>query len=291
MLGLHDALAACGRPIVVVQGDTNSTLAGALAAHKSGLRVAHVEAGLRSFDRRMPEELNRIQVDALSDWLFCPSEVQREILRRENGNGGAVHVVGNTIADAVAARLAQAGDSAAVLRRFGLTARHYAFLTMHREENVDDEATLRGLLDGVQRGASAAGLTVLFPVHPRTQKMLDQFGVRLPPAIRPCELIGLGDSLLLQQQARIVLTDSGGLQEEASILGTPCVTLRTSTERPETVDVGGNVIAGVGAAAVEGAIGQMLASNRRWQHPYGDGKTSERIVAVLREALQPAAKR
>jgi UDP-N-acetylglucosamine 2-epimerase (non-hydrolysing) len=116
--------------------------------------------------------------------------------------------------------------------------------------------------------------------------MLDQFRVALPPAIRPCELIGFAESLLLQRDARIVLTDSGGLQEEASILGTPCVTLRTSTERPETVDVGGNVIAGVAAAGVERAIGQMLASNRRWQHPYGDGKTAERIVAVLRSALK-----
>ena len=290
LLGLHEALALCGNGIVVVQGDTNSTLAGALAARQRGLRVAHVEAGLRSFDRRMPEELNRIQVDVLSDWLFCPTEVQREILRRENGAGGVVHVVGNTIADAVAGRLAQAGDSAALLRRSGVAARQYAFLTLHREENVDDADTLRGLLDGVQRGATAAGLSVLFPVHPRTQKMLDQFGIPLPPAFRSCEPLGFAESLLLQRDARIVLTDSGGLQEEASILGTPCVTLRTSTERPETVDVGGNVIAGVGAAAVERAIGQMLAGNRRWQHPYGDGKTAERIVAVLCLAMHSAAR-
>ena len=289
LLGLDEALAACGPCVVVVQGDTNSTLAGALAAKKRGLRVAHVEAGLRSYDRRMPEELNRIQVDALSDWLFCPTELQREILRRENGAGGAVHVVGNTIADAVAGQLAKAGDAATLMRRYDVRPKHFAYLTLHREENVDDPATLRGLLEGVQRGAAAARLTVLFPVHPRTQKVLQQHGIALPEAIRPLEPIGLTESLVLQREARIVLTDSGGVQEEASILGTPCVTLRTSTERPETVDAGGNLIAGVATAAVERAIGQVLAANRRWQHPYGDGRTAERIVAILRAASQPVA--
>jgi UDP-N-acetylglucosamine 2-epimerase len=288
LLGLHDALAACGHCIVVVQGDTNSTLAGALAAKKRGLPLAHVEAGLRSFDRRMPEELNRIQVDILSDWLFCPTELQREILRRENGAGGVVAVVGNTIADAVAGRLAKAGDAAALLARFGVTAKNYAFLTLHREENVDDAATLRALIEGVERGAAAARLAVLFPVHPRTQKMLQQHGVALPASIKPLEPIGFTESLLLQREARIVLTDSGGLQEEASILGTPCVTLRTSTERPETVDAGGNLIAGVDAAGVARAIGQALAAQRRWQHPYGDGRTAERIVGVLQQAMRPA---
>ncbi|HZN37882.1 MAG TPA: UDP-N-acetylglucosamine 2-epimerase (non-hydrolyzing) [Planctomycetota bacterium] len=288
LLGLHEALAACGNCIVVVQGDTNSTLAGALAAKKRGLRLAHVEAGLRSFDRRMPEELNRIQVDILSDWLFCPTELQREILRRENGAGGAVAVVGNTIADAVASRLAQAGDASALLARFGVETRNYAFLTLHREENVDDAATLRSLIEGVDRGAAAARLPVLFPVHPRTQKMLLQYGVSLPASIKPLEPVGFTESLLLQRDARIVLTDSGGLQEEASILGTRCVTLRTSTERPETVDAGSNLIAGVETAAVARAIGQALATQRRWQHPYGDGRTAERIVAVLQQAMLPA---
>ncbi|HEU4419285.1 MAG TPA: UDP-N-acetylglucosamine 2-epimerase (non-hydrolyzing) [Planctomycetota bacterium] len=288
LLGLHEALAGCGNCIVVVQGDTNSTLAGAIAAKKRGLPLAHVEAGLRSFDRRMPEESNRIQVDILSDWLFCPTELQREILRRENGAGGAVAVVGNTIADAVAGQLAKAGEASSLLARFGVETRNYAFLTLHREENVDDAATLRGLIEGVDRGTGAAHLKVLFPVHPRTQKMLLQHGVTLPASIKTLEPVGFTASLLLQREARIVLTDSGGLQEEASILGTPCVTLRTSTERPETVDVGGNLIAGVDAAGVARAIGQALAARRRWQHPYGDGRTAERIVAVLQQAMQSA---
>lgn len=293
---LGEVLAAERPDWVVVQGDTNSTLAGALAADKLGIPVAHVEAGLRSFDRRMQEEKNRIQVDHLADALFCPTELQRDLLRRENLPMEACHVVGNTIVDVVAGLRPTAAAAAQCLGRFELRRKEFVYLTLHREENVDDPALLRGLLDGVHRAAAAQGLRVLFPVHPRTARQMQAHGVGLPGSFSAVAPVGLAESLALQEQARVVVTDSGGVQEEACILGTPCVTLRTSTERPETIDCGANLLAGVRPEGAERGIGQVLAGSRTWQHPYGDGTSASRILAVLakgprrrQEAERPAA--
>jgi UDP-N-acetylglucosamine 2-epimerase len=270
--------------MVVVQGDTNSTLAGALAANRRRIPLAHVEAGLRSYDRRMPEEHNRILVDHLSDLLFCPTELQATILRRE-GFGSGVHVVGNTVADAVRRCLGGAPTTDGVLARFGVAERRYAFLTLHRAENVDDRNTLQTILHGVAHAADEAGLTVVFPVHPRTAQLFARFGIGLAPCFRQVPPIGYRECLALQAGARVVLSDSGGLQEEAAILQVPCVTLRTSTERPETLDGGGNILAGVDAAGIARAVERSLLAGPGGPHPYGDGHTAERIVSVLREHL------
>lgn len=281
---LQPVLAETRPACVLVQGDTNSTLAGALAANRLGLPLAHVEAGLRSHDRRMPEEHNRRMVDHIADLLLAPTPLQDLALRREGLAASRIAVVGNTIVDALQQVLTPAGDGQALLQQHGLQPGRFALLTLHRQENVDDPAVLRGILRGIEQAAAAAGLSVLFPVHPRTAAVLERHGVPLPACIRALPPIGYRDTLLLQKHAAVVLTDSGGLQEESCILGVPCVTLRIGTERPETVDCGANRIAGVDAAAIAQATAQALAGRGRWQHPYGE-RVGERIVDAVQAML------
>ena len=263
---------------VVVHGDTNSTLAGALAANKLGRRLVHIEAGLRSYDRRMPEEVNRVLVDHMADVLFSPTPIQTAILQGEGVACEQVHEVGNTVADVVRAQRDNIPGPERTARRFGLPPGRYGVLTLHRAENVDDPDVLDGILDGVTRAARAAAMDVIWPIHPRTAHALRD---PLPSCIHTTRPVGPLDMLALQQGARIVLTDSGGLQEEASILGVPCVTLRTTTERPETLEAGCNALAGVDADDIEDAVLAMLDRPCDWSHPYGDGATAERIVEVL----------
>ena len=229
---------------VVVQGDTNSTLAGALAARRAGVPLAHVEAGLRSGDLGMPEERNRIAVDRLADLLFAPTELQGRDLRARGRRPDTIRVVGNTIADAVAAHGPGAGESAAIARRFGLDPRRYALMTVHRTANVDSTARLRRILRGVADSARIDDLRVVLPLHPRLRERLRRDHIGVPAAVRCIDPIGFRDCVGLQSSARLVMTDSGGLQEEACILGVPCVTLRENTERPETVAIGANRLAG-----------------------------------------------
>lgn len=273
---------------VLVQGDTNSVLAGALCANRLGLVLAHVEAGLRSHDRRMPEEHNRRMVDHIADVLLAPTPVQDLELRREGLPAQRIAVVGNTVVDALRQALAVAAPADAALRRYEVAAGAYAFLTLHRQENVDDPAILRGILAGIERAVAPRRLPVLFPVHPRTAAVLQRHGIALPACIKSLPPIAYQDTLRLLQHAAVVLTDSGGLQEETCILGVPCVTLRLCTERPETVDCGGNRIAGVAADAIVAATAQALATRPgSWQHPYGEA-VGERIVQVVLDHLAAA---
>ncbi len=278
--GLGPLLARERPDWVLVEGDTNSVLAAALAANKNGVRVGHVEAGLRSYDRRMPEEVNRVLVDHLADALFAPTDDARRILLGEGIPEARIHVTGNTVVDELQRQRprARARDT---LARFGVTPGGYAVATLHRAENVDDPVRLAGIATGLSGVAADLGLTVLAAVHPRTQERLSRFGVALEPGVRALPPLGYLDFLALQCDARLILTDSGGLQEEACCLHVPCVTLRDNTERPESVAVGANVLAGADPGRIVAAARAMAARPRAWTNPFGDGASGDRIVALL----------
>lgn len=272
--------------IVLAQGDTNSVLASAIAASKLDVELGHVEAGLRSFDREMPEEINRVVADHVSEYLFAPTEQSRENLIAEGIPDARITVTGNTVVDSLYRNRAVARQNSSILDDLGVGDQPFFLLTLHREENVDDERRFRTLLSGVSRAADRHGVPVLYPIHPRAEKRLDEFGLTVPEPIRliePCEYL---DFVRLEDEATLVLTDSGGVQEETCILGTPCVTLRDSTERPETVAVGANTVAGHDPETILESVDEMMASNGNWRNPFGDGKASERILRTVLPAVE-----
>jgi len=267
---------------VIVQGDVNSVLAGALAAYKADIPVAHLEAGLRSDDWSMPEESNRVLTDRISKWLFCPTDIQRERLRQEGITHEGVHVVGNTIVDASQHFAKVAYQKSDIAERLKVHNRRYALLTMHRPSNVDDPVRLRSLIDAISGAASRHGLTVVFPVHPRTRHFLGQGGITLGTPFVDVEPLGYLDILRLQCSAELVMTDSGGIQEEACVLRVPSVTLRPNTERPETLHVGASMLYHEPHVdSLHRAMDEMMAKKRDWQNPFGDGKTADRVLDIL----------
>lgn len=260
---------------VIVQGDTNSGLAGALAAAKMPCTVSHVEAGLRSFDLRMPEEINRRLIDHLADELFPPTDRAAEELRKESVPGHVHPAFGNTVVDAV---LRYAGRRDVPAEERG----GYVLMTLHRPENVDDPATLEEMLGAVATVAEEHDLDVVFPAHPRTVRRIEEHGLKLPARIEAGEPKGFRELLDLQAGANVVMTDSGGLQEESCVLGTPSVVMRRTTDRPETVAVGASILAGVSAAGIIEAGGDAIArAGTSWAQPFGDGRSGERIVASI----------
>lgn len=275
--------------VVVVQGDTNSGLAGALAGSKLDTSVAHIEAGLRSFDSEMPEETNRILIDNVSEYLFAPTDRAAEQLRREGLADANITVTGNTIADAVQrySNLARVGSD--VLDRLGISPGEFCLLTAHREENVDDPERFRSILDGVDRYARRTGVDVLYPIHPRARKQVERFDLSIPPRISLLEPLDFFDFLRLETAAAVAFTDSGGVQEECCIVGTPCVTLRYTTERPETVHVGANCLSGLDPEEIVTAGEQMANKDGSWRSPFGDGRASERTLAALESELSTVA--
>ena len=272
--GIEQAVLRVHPEAVVVYGDTNSTLAGALAAAKLRVPVAHVEAGLRSFDRTMPEELNRILVDQLSTLLFSPSDVAVENLRREGLTEG-VHEVGDVMYDANLRLAPIARDRSNALVETGVEPDAYVLLTLHREANVRPEP-LRAVAGALAR----LDEPVVFPAHPRTRDALAEAGIELPEAVRLLPPAGYLDFAALASQARVVLTDSGGVQKEAYWYEVPCVTLRESTEWTETVEAGWNSLVGTDADRIVTAVENAA---RPPGHPqlYGDGRASERIAELL----------
>jgi len=270
---------------VVVVGDVNSTLACSVVAAKMSppVRVAHVEAGLRSRDRSMPEEVNRVVTDALSDLLFTTSADADVNLRHEGIERRRIHRVGNVMIDTLRRFLARA-DSSDVMRRLGIAA-PFALLTLHRPSNVDDEAALRRIFTALE--TVAQDIPIVFPVHPRTVKMMRELGVGADGGgsggLRLIEPLGYLDFLHLQKSARLVLTDSGGIQEEASILGVPCLTLRENTERPITTTRGTNVLVGSDTRAIVTAARKILRARapRPRPIPLWDGRAAARIAAVF----------
>jgi UDP-N-acetylglucosamine 2-epimerase (non-hydrolysing) len=278
--GLEPILTAERPDVLLVEGDTNSVLGAALCAHKSGIRVGHVEAGLRSYDRGMPEEINRILTDHLSDHLFAPTDHSRDILLGEGIATGRIHVTGNTVVDELMLQRERA-NGAADPARFGIANGRYALATVHRAENVDDDRRLRGIFAGLSDAARALDLPVLAALHPRTTKRLAELKLDVNDAVRALPPLPYLEFLGLHARAALMLTDSGGLQEEACCLGVPCVTLRDNTERPESVEVGANVLAGADPVRIAACAREMSTRARSWSNPFGDGHSGERIVDLL----------
>ncbi len=280
LIGIEDVLKRERPDIVLVQGDTNTALAGALAAVKLRIPVGHVEAGLRSYDRSMPEEINRLLADHCSDLLFAPTEKARRILLGEGIPEDRIYVTGNTIVDALYRNLRLAGDKGEVLNRLDLEEKKFFLATVHRQENVDDKGRFSKILEGLDLVDERFGFPVVYPVHPRAEKRMRQFGLK-PRGVRLIEPLDYFSFLLLESCARLVLTDSGGVQEETCILRVPCVTLRYNTERPETLEVGSNILAGVEPEVIVEKAEIMLKRKPDWPNPFGDGKSGKRITKIL----------
>ena len=285
MLGIEPVIARARPDWVVVVGDVNSTAAAALTAAKLGVRVAHVEAGLRSFDWTMPEEINRVITDSVADFLFTTEPAANENLVREGVRPELIHFVGNVMIDTLFRYKARARESS-ILTTLGVEPRSYSLLTLHRPSNVDSEETLRPLLDVISRIQSESA--VVFPVHPRTRRQLERVNGHLPAManLRLVDPLPYLDFVQLMANASCVLTDSGGIQEETTALGIPCLTLRKNTERPITVSRGTNRVIGVEPAAIYEHWRQAVGG----QWPAGqlpelwDGKAAQRIVRILLEA-------
>jgi UDP-N-acetylglucosamine 2-epimerase (non-hydrolysing) len=272
--------------LILVPGDVNSTLACSVVASKMGIKIGHVEAGLRSFDRDMPEEINRIVTDVLSDYLFVSEESGMVNLKNEGVDDGKVYFVGNVMIDSLVHFLPTIKESG-ILKELGLEAGKYTLMTFHRPSNVDDADSLAELVGMLNRLAEKSKL--VFPMHPRTRKNLEKHGLdgRLAKSILILEPIGYIDFLALTRSAELVITDSGGIQEETTYLGVQCITVRDNTERPVTVTVGCNQLIGTELAAVEKTAVEVLDGNRKkgtipelW-----DGQTAERIVEIIEKTM------
>jgi len=289
---LEEVLMAEKPDFVMVQGDTNAVLAGALAASKLHIAVGHVEAGLRSYDKTMPEEINRQIADICSTMFFVPTEESAINLIFENLNPHEIFVTGNTVVDACIRHLKIAERQSNILSELGVEG-DIVTLTMHRAENVDNPERLRNIIEAI---LERDDLTIIFPVHPRTVKTLQKFGFykQLEDAkhIKLTKPIGYLDFLLLLSRSKFVMTDSGGLQEEAITLNVPCITLRYNTERPETVAAGGNILVGAEKMKIIDVINQITDDNEFYNrmknavNPYGDGKSSENILNAIINAFE-----
>jgi UDP-N-acetylglucosamine 2-epimerase len=268
---------------LLVYGDTNSTLAGALAAAKLHVPVIHVEAGLRSFNRRMPEEINRVLTDHISELLFCPTGTAVEHLAREGITSG-VYMVGDVMKDALDYWRANGSRQTGVLQTLGIGPSTYYLATVHRAENVDDVERL----DAILNAFALVDLPVVLPLHPRTHHALNRRNKGVPDNVRVLEPVGYLEMLELESNARALLTDSGGVQKEAYMLGVPCITLRDETEWVETVDSGWNVLAGAATQAIVQAT-KTFTTDRPHPELYGDGRASERIAELTAAYIRGGA--
>jgi len=265
---------------VLVQGDTNSTLAGALAATKLGIKVGHVEAGLRSYDRRMPEEVNRTLTDHCSDYLFAPTEKSKKILIGEGIPEEKIFITGNTVVDAVYQNLEIANRKRKIMSDLGLQPKKYFIVTVHRQENVDNKARFAWILRGLKKIAKEFGLPIVYPIHPRSRKRIEESGLR-SDGVRLIDPVDFLSFLQLESNAKLVFTDSGGVQEETCILKVPCVTLRDNTERPETIEVGSNILAGTHPDRILKCTKIMFFKENGWQNPFGNGTAGEKTIEIL----------
>lgn len=276
LTGIESVLLSERPDALLIYGDTNSTLAGALAAAKLGVPVAHVEAGLRSYNRAMPEEINRVVADSLASLLFCPTQVAVDNLAREGVTSG-VHIVGDVMYDAVLlfSELA-AVKAAGLMRRLGLQRGEYLLATVHRASNTDVPANLRSIVEAL----SETRETVVFPVHPRTRKAMEVAGVEPGENVRAIAPLSYLEMLALEMHARKILTDSGGVQKEALWFGVPCITMRDETEWVETVECGWNTLAGSDPARIVAAV---KAPRPAGEPPrvYGDGDAAGKIAGIL----------
>jgi UDP-N-acetylglucosamine 2-epimerase len=280
--GIEEAMLSDRPEWVIIYGDTNSTLAAALAASKLEIPVAHVEAGLRSFNRSMPEEINRIVADHLSTLLLCPSNTAVKNLRSEGITKG-VHLVGDVMFDVLNWANERAGStSQALLGGLGLKEDGYLLTTIHRSENTDDPGRLSNILSAL----NALKETVIFPIHPRARKAIAKLDFRIEPHVRLIEPLGYIEMVALARSARLVVTDSGGLQKEAYWLGVPCLTLREETEWVETVDAGWNSLVGSESMRIVDAVKSFSPPSAR-PSLYGSGRAAAEFVEVLEQASEP----
>lgn len=283
LTGLEEILGAEGPSFVLAEGDTNSVLAAALASSSLGIPFVHVEAGLRSYNMAMQEERNRIVADRLASVLLAPTPWASDVLMGEGTDYHRVFVTGNTIVDALHRYLPMA-EASSGLDKLGVEPGAYFLATLHRAENTDRPEVLQRMLSGLGAAGREHGLPVVFPIHPRTLSCIDSNGLSLPSELRLMEPVGFFDFLLLEKHSRLVFTDSGGVQEECCVLRVPCITFRDDTERPETLRVGSNVVAGTHLANLEEQVRDMLGRPRDWENPFGDGRAGERTIDILLEA-------
>jgi len=278
---IEDVLIKEKPDLVVVYGDTNSTLSGALAAAKLHIPVAHVEAGLRSFNKIMPEEINRILTDHISDLLFCPTEAAVNNLQNEGLTKG-VHLVGDVMYDAVLIYNELAERKSTIIDNLGLQPKSYALVTIHRSENTDNQTRLNGILQGLNSIVDN-GVPIVFPIHPRTLKQVKNYGIE-SNSLKMLDPVSYLDMLVLEKNAKVILTDFGGVQKEAFFFKVPCITLREETEWVETVETGWNTLAGSDPLnIVNTALNVGYGKDCAW--PYGDGQASERIIYIINRGL------
>jgi UDP-N-acetylglucosamine 2-epimerase (non-hydrolysing) len=278
LIGIERILQNETPDVVLVEGDTNTVLAGALAAVKLDIKVGHVEAGLRSYDRSMPEEINRILTDHCSDYLFAPTKKSEQILLHEGIPKENVFMVGNTIVDAVKQNIAIAQTKTKIQNQLNLP-NEFLLATSHRQENVDNKTHFTNLIKGLQRVQNEFKIPLIYPIHPRARKQLQLFGINTT-GLTLIEPLNYLEFLQLESKAKLVLTDSGGVQEETCILKVPCVTLRENTERPETIDAGSNMLAGTNPSRILTAAKTMINKNKDWTNPFGDGKAAQKILKI-----------
>ena len=283
MVAFEEACLSFRPDLVLVVGDVNSTLACSIVAKKLQIAVAHVEAGLRSFDLSMPEEINRMVTDSISDWFFVTEESGTNNLLREGKAPSRIHQVGHVMVDNLLYQNGRINEMEAVdfaVYPLKKAAGKYLFMTLHRPSNVDDREILLGIAEAVNE--LACEKTVFFPVHPRSRRKIEEFGIRLSERVHLLSPLGFRESLFLWKDAEAVLTDSGGLQEETTALGVPCVTIRENTERPITVEMGTNVLAGTTKTGILHVYRRSLEKRARSRvPPLWDGKASERIWRIL----------
>jgi UDP-GlcNAc3NAcA epimerase len=277
LIGLEKVIKDKNPDWVLVYGDTNSTLAGALAAAKLHIPVAHVEAGLRSFNKKMPEEINRIVTDHMSDLLFCPTQNAIGNLELERITKG-VHLVGDVMYDSVLFNAKLAEKQTTIMEKLKLTSESYALATVHRPENTDNPDKLRNILRAFQK-ISDSGLPVILPLHPRTAKIMKKQNLAFK-RVRLLDAVPYLDMLLLEKNARVILTDSGGVQKEAYWFNVPCITMREETEWVETLEVGCNTLVGSDPRQIVKAVEDAEMPNIP-KDAYGDGHTAEHIVGLL----------
>jgi len=278
MIGIEEILEKEKPDMVIVYGDTNSTLAGALVAVKLHCPVGHVEAGLRSFNRAMPEEINRVLADHASELLFCPTQTAVDNLKQEGITRGC-HLTGDVMYDALKYYRERMKDDNLLLNEFDLEPRGYYLLTVHRAENTDNPENLRAIIETV----AGLDMPVVFPVHPRTRNVMQKMGLELSGMIRPIDPVGYLQMMALESNAKKILTDSGGVQKEAYMLGVPCVTLRNETEWVETVEEGWNVLVGTDRGAIMEAV-QIFDPPPERKDLFGDGHASENISRIIEES-------
>lgn len=283
---IEEILLADRPDIVLVQGDTNTVMAGAIAATKLHIKLGHVEAGLRSYDWRMPEEKNRIIADHISEFLFAPTILSKRTLLKEGLPDERIFVTGNTIVDSMKQNIELAKKKSTILKSLGIKPQNFILMTAHREENVDEVSSLRNILQGAGAVSKCFNQPVIYPVHPRTKKRIESFDLTIPEGIILAKPQGFIDFIMLESNASLAITDSGGVQEETCTFGTPCVVIRQTSDRQEAIDVGAAKLAGLDPERILTTAKSMIGRRGTWENPYGDGRASERIVEILRTKLE-----